>query len=164
MEAAPDEVDADGCQIDLDEWLDDRPVDVGEEIGARNAADDAGYDEPREQSPIDILVQDVADRRDAGGEGFGGMDAGRSAAGRDTERQQQRAGDHAIGHAERPIDHLRAEADQDEGQNVAEIGDEGVDHPFPFGAFVYLDDRHIVPCKARLRLRADTGSLRRHWK
>ena len=57
----------------------------------------------------------------------------------------------------RPIDH-------DEGQYVAEIGDEGVDHPFPFGTFVYLDDRHIVPCKARLRLRADTGSLRRHWK
>ena len=110
MEAAPDKIEADRRQIDLDERLDRRSVDVREQIGARHTGDD----QPREQPPVDIAVQDMADRRYAGGEGFGGMDTCRRAAGRHAHGQQQGAGNDPIGHAQGAVDELGACTDKRE--------------------------------------------------
>ncbi len=165
MEAAPDQVDADRSQVELDEGLDDRAVDIGQQIGAGHAADHAGNDEPGEQAPVDIAVQDMADRGHTCGEGFGGMDAGGSTAGRHAHGQQQGAGNHAIGHAKGAIDNLRAKADQDEGQYFAKMGDKCVDHPNTFVLIVYLNDWYILRRQASFcfgpgrRIRARSGKI-----
>jgi hypothetical protein len=77
-DAAIEEVEAERGQIGEHDRLGGR-VDLGQDIGAEHAADHAGDDEPEEQPPVDVAVGDMADRRDGGGEGLGGMDAGRGA-------------------------------------------------------------------------------------
>jgi hypothetical protein len=57
---------------------------------------------------------DMADAGNGGGECLGGMDSGGGGRGGNADADEERAGDLAECHAERAVDHLRGEADQDE--------------------------------------------------
>src|SRR3546814_10327511 len=72
------------------------------------------------------------------------MDAGRRPAGRHAERQEQRAGNDAIGHAKGAVDHLGAETDENERQDFAEMGDKDVDHSLVPAMIVYRLDWYIT--------------------
>jgi ribosomal protein L1 len=72
--------------------------------GAEDAADNARNGKPREHSPVDVLVEDVADPRRSSGEGFDGLHAGRGGRRRQSEADQPCAGDNAEGQAERAVD------------------------------------------------------------
>ena len=76
-DAAVEQIEAERGQIGQHDRLGDVSRRLGQHIGAEHAADDAGNDDAHEQPPVDIAMRDMADRRDAGGEGLGGVDAGR---------------------------------------------------------------------------------------
>jgi hypothetical protein len=115
---APEEQRADRRQIGKHERLHDRRIDIAEDIGAENAADDAGDRQPSKQLPVHVLVQNVADARGAGGEGFHRMHAGRRGGRRHPEADQQGTGNHPKRHAERAVDQLRSETCEDERQHL----------------------------------------------
>jgi hypothetical protein len=76
-DSAIEEVEAERAQISEHDRLGGRRIDLGEDVGAEHSADNAGNGEPEEQPPVDILMRDMADPGDGGGEGFRGMDPGR---------------------------------------------------------------------------------------
>ena len=83
MHAAIEQVEAERGQIGQHERLGVVGIDRGQDIGAKNSADHAGDDQACEQPPVDIAVRDMADPGHRGGEGLGGMDAGRRGGWRD---------------------------------------------------------------------------------
>ena len=89
MGAAPDQPQADGCQIGQHQRLDDAAVDIGQQIGPGYAADHAGNGKASKQLPVDIAMIDVADARHGGGKGFRRMDTCRCEFGRNAHGEQQ---------------------------------------------------------------------------
>ncbi len=88
--AAIEEIEAERGEIGEDDRLGGRRRSMlRQHIGAEHAADHAGDDDPEEQPPVDVLVGDMADARDGGGEGLGRMDPGRGRRRRHADADQQ---------------------------------------------------------------------------
>ena len=120
---ARQQIDADQHEIAEHERLHHARVDVAQQPGSGHSADQAGHEQPDEQPPVDIAMEQVADSRDGGGEGLDDMDVGRCARRRHAHhRHQQGIADDAERHAQRAVDDLRGEADEDEGQQRVGAG------------------------------------------
>jgi hypothetical protein len=117
----PEQIEADPDQIGEHEGARRRRRDLGQHISAEHAADDPGYDDAAEQPPVHVAVDGVADPRGAGGEHLYRVDARRGDGRVDAAADQQGRGDHTERHAERPVDQLRGESDQDEGPDLGEV-------------------------------------------
>jgi hypothetical protein len=93
-----------------------------EHIGADCAANHARYGKTHQQLAVNIAEAPMGEARGAGGERLGCMDASTRGGWWNTESEQHRAGRHAIGHADRAIDHLRDEAYDDVKKYVVPHG------------------------------------------
>ena len=112
----------DGDEIGQDDRFDDRTVDRRQQIGAGQPADQARDEQTEEEAPFDIAVKQMADPRHRGREHLDDMDARRCRRGRHAHHgDEQGVADHPERHAERAVDELRGEADQDEGQQRRKI-------------------------------------------
>lgn len=125
MGRAPEDVEAHQGQVADDEGLDDVAFEAGEQIGPGGPADHAGEGQGDEQPPLDVPVEHVAAGGSGGGEDLRAVDAGRGRRGRHSERQKDRAGEDAVGHAQGPVDRLRQEThehEQEKGVHPASPG------------------------------------------
>jgi hypothetical protein len=104
---------------------DDRPDDVdrqvGEDVGAEDAAGDARDGKAGHQLPVDVADAPVGEAGGAGGEDFRRVDAGRGHGGRGAERHENAGGGQAVGHADGAVDHLGDEADDDEEEQIVQV-------------------------------------------
>ena len=121
-QAAGEQIDAHQRQIGKHEGLHHGRIETGEQIGARNAADDAGDQQAAEQRPVDIAAHQMANARNGGGEHFHHMHLGRGLCRWNAEqRDKHGVGNHAKGHAQRAVNRLGGKTDEDERENCGEI-------------------------------------------
>ncbi len=86
-------------------------VELGDHISADHAADHARNHQPQEQGLVDVAHAPVRQSRKPGGEDFGQMHRGGGGGRRYADAEQEGSGGDAVGHAQRAVDDLRAEAD-----------------------------------------------------
>ena len=71
---------------------------VGEEVGARDAADDARNAEFQKESFIDVLVENMANATNASGKDFGDFDRVADHGGGGAEGEEERGAGDSVGH------------------------------------------------------------------
>jgi len=86
---------------------------VGEEVGARDAADDAGKAEFQEEGFIDVLMEEMANATDPSSKNFGDFDRVADHGGGGAKGEEKGGAGDSVGHAESAIDDLADEADED---------------------------------------------------
>ena len=86
---------------------------VGEEVCARDAADDARNAEFQKEGFIDVLVEDMANATNACGKDFGYFDRVADHGGSGAEGEEERGAGDSVGHAEGAIDDLASESNED---------------------------------------------------
>ena len=134
------EIDAEHGQVAEN----DRPrgacLDLREDVGAQNAADNAGNDDPEEQAPVDVAVRNVANPRNAGGERLGGVHAGRCKGWRNADADEDGARNLAEGHPERAVHELCREPDEGEDQQCGWVGEDLFED-----RFLHLGSERLCP-------------------
>jgi hypothetical protein len=119
---APEQIKANCRQIGHNKRPRHRCVYARQQICPRYSTRHSGQDETRKQFPINVAVDDVADRRGCCREGFDKVDAGRGAGWRHAHHaDEQCVGDDAERHPERAIDKLCDEPNRNEGQDRIQI-------------------------------------------
>ena len=86
---------------------------VGEEIGARDAADDARNAEFQKEGFIDVLVEEMANATNARGKDFGDFDRVADHGGGGAEGEEEGGAGDSVSHAEGAIDDLANESNED---------------------------------------------------
>ena len=86
---------------------------VGEDVGARDAADDARKAEFQKEGFIDVLMENMANATDARGENFGDFDRVADHGGGGAEGEEEGGAGDSVGHAEGAIDDLAGESNED---------------------------------------------------
>ena len=109
---APQDVGAHQQQIDIDIAPRRPGIDVRQNPRTEDRAEHAGHTEPQHEAPIDVAVIDMRRCRCAGGEDFRRVDKCTRLCRGNSHGQQRGIGEHAIGHAQRTVDELRAKSDR----------------------------------------------------
>jgi len=86
---------------------------VGEEVCARDAADDARNAEFQKEGFIDVLVEEMANATNASGKDFGYFDRVADHGGGGAEGEEERGAGDSVSHAEGAIDDLAGESNED---------------------------------------------------
>ena len=86
---------------------------VGEDVGARDAADDARKAEFQKEGFIDVLMENMANATDARGENFGDFNRVADHGGGGAEGEKEGGAGDSVGHAEGAIDDLAGESNED---------------------------------------------------
>ena len=86
---------------------------VGEDVGARDAADDARKAEFQKEGFIDVLMKEMANTTDPSGKNFGDFDRVADHGGGGAEGEEEGGAGDSVGHAEGAIDDLADESDED---------------------------------------------------
>lgn len=126
---APDQKDGEKTEITEHERPGEARIDMGQEIGAGNAPDDAWNHQPTEQPPVDVAMDQVIGARCCRRETLNCVNGGGDLRGRHTESDKQRAGKDTKGHAQRAVHQLRREPDSHERQDVGQRQRGKIDHP-----------------------------------
>ena len=86
---------------------------VGEDVGARDAADDARKAEFQKEGFIDVLMKEMANATDPSSKNFGDFDRVADHGGGGAEGEEERGAGDSVGHAEGAIDDLAGESNED---------------------------------------------------
>ena len=86
---------------------------VGEDVGPRDAADDARKAEFQKEGFIDVLMEEMANATNARGKDFGDFDRVADHGGGGAEGEKEGGAGDSVGHAEGAIDDLADESDED---------------------------------------------------
>ena len=86
---------------------------VGKEVGARDAADDARNAEFQKEGFIDVLVEEMANATNARGKDLGDFDGVADHGGGGAEGEEEGGAGDSVGHAEGAIDNLADESNED---------------------------------------------------
>ncbi len=85
---------------------------VGEDVGARDAADDARKAEFQKEGFIDVLMKEMANATDPSSKNFGDFDRVADHGGGGAEGEEERGAGDSVGHAEGAIDDLAEESNE----------------------------------------------------
>ena len=86
---------------------------VGEDVGPRDAADDARKAEFQKEGFIDVLMKEMANTTDPSGKNFGDFDRVADHGGGGAEGEEEGGAGDSVGHAEGAIDDLAGESNED---------------------------------------------------
>jgi hypothetical protein len=86
---------------------------VGEEVGARDAADDPRNAEFQKEGFIDVLVEEMANATDASSKNFGDFDRVADHGGGGAEGEEKGGAGDSVSHSEGAIDDLANESNED---------------------------------------------------
>ena len=86
---------------------------VGEDVGPRDAADDARKAEFQKEGFIDVLMKEMANATDSCSKNFGDFDRVADHGGGGAEGEEEGGAGDSVGHAEGAIDDLAGESNED---------------------------------------------------
>ncbi len=86
---------------------------VGEDVGARDAADDARKAEFQKEGFVDVLMKEMANATGPCSKNFGDLNRVADHGGGGAEGEEERGAGDSVGHAEGAIDDLAGESNED---------------------------------------------------